>query len=286
MNILFNNDELLRLITNLYTLTGIRANIFDLNGKDICLDDAHMPFCERINACEEGHARCVNCDAREAARCVGRETVHFYRCHAGICEAILPICSDGMPLAYLVFGQYLDTTSVEAQWVRTRATLDWYPGDLEELYRDFQAFRQYSAQEIAAYAEILKALASYIHLAGMIQTTEYSDLQRLDLYLEQHYMEKISLATISQELNISRTRLCALAKRLSGGKTLSRIIAERRVAAAKLLLLRGDTPISEVAESVGISDYNYFTKIFRTITGVTPSAFRNQYRLNGKNFRV
>ena len=69
MNILFHNDELLRLITNLYTLTGIRANIFDLSGKDICLDDEHMPFCARINGCGEGHSRCVACDARAVARC-------------------------------------------------------------------------------------------------------------------------------------------------------------------------------------------------------------------------
>ena len=280
MNILFNNDELLRLITNLYTLTGIRANVFDFNGKDICLSDDHAPFCARINACPEGHARCVSCDAQAVQRCKNKDGVYLYRCHAGICEAIIPIYSSGMPIAYLAFGQLLDGTSLDAQWERTRASLDWYPGDADALYEDFRAFRQYSPQELNAYAEILKALASYIHLSGMIQTAEYTDLQRLELYLEQHYMEKLSLASISDGLNISRTKLCALAKRLSGGKTLSRMIAERRVAAAKLLLSSNDLPISEVAESVGISDYNYFTKVFRSITGMTPSAFRSQHRRN------
>lgn len=33
-------------------------------------------------------------------------------------------------------------------------------------------------------------------------------------------------------------------------------------------------PISSVAERVGFSDYNYFTKIFKAIEGVTPSAYR------------
>ena len=280
MNILFNNEELLQLITNLHLLTGIRASIYDLKGEDVCLDEVHMPFCKRMNASPEGHARCVACDTREIARCSGRKTPYFYRCHAGICEAILPIFAGDTPLAYLVFGQYLDTTAMEAQWEKTRETLDWYPGDLEEMHRDFLAFRQYSTKEIAAYTEILTALASYINLAGMIQTSEYSDLQRLEIYLDQHYMEKLSLASISEEMGISRTKLCALAKRLSGGKTLSRMIAERRVAAAKLLLLKSDEPISAVAESVGIIDYNYFTKIFRSVTGVTPSTFRSQNRRN------
>lgn len=285
MNILFNNEELLRLLTNLYTLTGIRANIFDLTGKDVGLDDEHMPFCARINSCPEGHARCEACDAREVSRCGERGAVHFYRCHAGLCEAIIPITSEGKPMAYLVFGQYLDTSDREAQWAYTRATLDWWPGDPDELYRDFCGLRQYSAEEISAYTEILKALASYIYLAGMIRTTEYSDLQRLELYLDQHYMEKLSLATISEELDVSRTKLCSMAKRLSGGKTLSRMIAERRVAAAKLMLVKSNTSIAGVAESVGITDYNYFTKIFRSITGMTPSAFRSQHRRIVENLR-
>ena len=280
MNILFNNDELLQLLNNLYTLTGIRANIYDFNGKDICLTDDHIDFCSLINACPEGHERCLACDAKAVKHCTGKDSIYFYRCHAGLCEAIIPIYSDGMPVAYLAFGQHLDSSDVEQQWETTRATLDWYPGGPDALQKEFFSLRQYTPEQISACAEILKALASYIHLSGMIQTTEYTDLQRLELYLDQHYMEKLSLSTISAALNISRTKLCALAKRLSGGKTLSRMIAERRVAAAKLLLLRSDEPIAAVAGAVGISDYNYFTKIFRTITGMTPSAFRNYNRRN------
>ncbi len=37
-------------------------------------------------------------------------------------------------------------------------------------------------------------------------------------------------------------------------------------------------PISAVAEEVGISDYNYFSKVFRSMTGTTPSAFRKKAR--------
>ena len=91
MNVLFDHERLLQLITSLYTLTGIQANIFDLNGKDICLTSHHAPFCEQINACPEGHTRCERCDAQAVARCAGTNRFHFYRCHAGICEAILPI---------------------------------------------------------------------------------------------------------------------------------------------------------------------------------------------------
>ncbi len=112
----------------------------------------------------------------------------------------------------------------------------------------------------------------------MIQATERTDAQRLELYLDQHYMEKLSLESVSRELGIGRTKLCRLARQISGGETLFQLIARRRIEEAKALLMRNDLPISAVAEAVGISDYNYFSRIFRTLTGMTPRDFRKKWR--------
>lgn len=279
MNILFDGEQLLRLLTDLRVLTDIRANIFDAHGKDIQITEDHVPFCRLINAVPEGHARCEACDARAVVRCSKQKKAYHYRCHADICEVLLPIHNGGEPIAYMVFGQLLDEKPLEEQWKRTRKTLDWYPGDMEELKAAFFEFKQYSRKQLAAYSDLLEAMASYINLQGIIRAAEHTDLQKLENYLDQHYMEKLSLASISADLNIGRTKLCALAKELSGGNTLSQIIAQRRVDAAKAMLLRSSAPISMVAEAVGISDYNYFSKVFRSITGMTPSAFRKKHRV-------
>ncbi len=283
MNIYFNTDELLRLITNLYTLTGIRANILDVEGNDICLDDWHLPFCATMNSFPEGHQRCLKCDAKAVSRCEKHGDVIYYRCHAGICEAMIPIRSGKQTLAYLAFGQYLDTTPMDKQWQNTLATLDWYKGDKEALHQQFLHFRQYKKEEVLAFADMLKAMASYIMKEGMIHSAARTELQLLESFLDQHYMEKLSLSSISNQLNIGRTKLCSLAKELSGGKTLTHLIAERRVEAAKTLLSQTNLPISEVAESVGINDYNYFSKIFRSFSGSTPSAYRKSKRPAGRN---
>lgn len=83
MNILYNNEELLQLMSNLCVLTGIRSNIFDLSGKDVCLDYERQPFCELMNSIPEGHMRCVECDKREVAQCAKTKKSHFYRCQIG-----------------------------------------------------------------------------------------------------------------------------------------------------------------------------------------------------------
>ena len=276
MNVLFDQEQLLQLVTNLYVLTGMPANILDPQGRDICLFENHPPFCRAINALPEGHKRCLACDAQAVKSCAAGEWFRFYRCHAGICEAVMPIYSQNIPLAYLIFGCFLDDSPIEQQWADSRPRLGWYPGSMDELRCAFFQLRQYSAKELRAYAETLEALSAYIQLKGMIQATGRTDLQRLELYLDQHYMEKLSLASISEQLHIGRTKLCRLAKELSGGHTLSYLIAQRRIGAAKALLLQNNLPISAVAEAVGISDYNYFSRVFRSVTGSTPRAFREK----------
>lgn len=274
MSTLFDQKKLLHLLNSLYTLTGFRSNIFAPDGNSICMNESHAPFCALINSCPAGNDKCLACDARTLRSYTASSEIHFYRCHAGICEAILPIHSNDRLLAYVSFGQFLDKTPIETQWEQTQAALSWYPNDPEELHQAFLAFRQYSDEEISAYTEILEALVSSIQLKGMILSPGQTELQKLELYLDEHYMEKLSLSSISDELQIGRTKLCALAKKLSGGKTLSRSITDRRINAAKALLLQTDASISSIAETVGISDYNYFSKVFHSAVGCTPSAFR------------
>ena len=278
MNILFDEERLRKLIANLNILTGVPANILDLSGRDINLFRGHPPFCRMINDLPEGHERCVACDQCKIRRYEAESGFQHYRCHVGICEAVMPLYNKQNPVAYLAVGCYLDDSPIEEQWEYTRSLLDWWPDGPDALKDAFFQFRQYSKAEIQAYTETLEALSAYIQLKGMILTAEQTDLQKLELYLDQHYMEKLSLESISQQLHIGRTKLCSLAKELSGGRTLSYLIARRRIDAAKRLLLQSSMPISAVGEMVGVSDYNYFSKVFRSATGMTPSAFRKNCR--------
>ena len=261
VNTLFDEEQLRRLIANLKILTGVPANILDPEGRDINLFRGHPPFCRAINDLPEGHERCIACDQCKIRHYTAERGFQFYRCHVGICEAVMPLYDRKNPLAYLAVGCYLDDSPMEEQWEHTRSLLDWWPGGPDSLKEAFFQFRQYSQQEVQAYAETLEALSAYIQLKGMILATEQTDAQKLALYLDEHYMEKLSLASISRHLHIGRTKLCAIAKELSGGETLSYLIARRRIDAAKRLLLQSNMPISAVAESVGISDYNYFLSL-------------------------
>lgn len=70
------------------------------------------------------------------------------------------------------------------------------------------------------------------------------------------------------------TKLCALAKKLTGEGSVTKMISARRIAEAKALLANENLSITQIAEQVGFSDYSYFTNVFRKTTSLTPTAYR------------
>lgn len=274
MNVLFNSNRLTELLKKLQLVTGMWVNIFDDKGRDIHLAANATDFCNLVHGSGNGLQRCQNCDALAVKSCADEGCPYHYRCHAGLRETIVPVYDQGVPIAYMVFGQILDDTPIDEQWENTRSTLDWYDGDIGELKAAFYNLKQYTPKELEAFTELVEALAHYVLLEGMIHSAQYTDQQKLEMYIDQHYMEKISLKQMSRDLNMGTTKLCAVAKRLSGDGSITRLVSQRRVQAAKRLLVRENMPISAVAEEVGFSDYNYFTKIFKSFEGVTPSVYR------------
>jgi len=68
----------------------------------------------------------------------------------------------------------------------------------------------------------------------------------------------------------------------SEGVRVSDYIESCRIRRAKLLLSQSGSAISDIALSVGYSDASYFSRVFRKVTGMSPTAWREQHmRLHG-----
>lgn len=83
----------------------------------------------------------------------------------------------------------------------------------------------------------------------------------------------LSLKTQAKLLNVNPSYLSTLFKKETG-VTLTDYVNQKRVERAKQLLKAGNTQIQTVAQSCGVLDVNYFTKIFKKYTGVTPKEYR------------
>ena len=91
--------------------------------------------------------------------------------------------------------------------------------------------------------------------------------------IREHYMEDISLTSLSAKYNISMGHLSTLIKEQLS-VNFSDYIASLRIQRAKELLRDDSLSIQEISEIVGYNDYFYFTKVFKKVEGISPSKYR------------
>ncbi|UJF34920.1 response regulator [Paenibacillus hexagrammi] len=102
---------------------------------------------------------------------------------------------------------------------------------------------------------------------------------RVIKYIHQHYMEDdLSVQEMSEVLQLTSSHMIAAFKD-STGKTIKQYVTEYRMEKAKDILKTNRYKVSDVASRVGFKDGEYFAKIFRKHTGMTPSEFRERSQL-------
>lgn len=99
--------------------------------------------------------------------------------------------------------------------------------------------------------------------------------EHIRVYLETHYMEDISLQDAAEQLHYSDAYFCRFFKQ-NFDKSFIMYLSELRIEKAKELLADITVNIKEIGQRVGYRDSSYFTKVFKRITGVTPSEYRYQ----------
>ena len=91
-------------------------------------------------------------------------------------------------------------------------------------------------------------------------------------FIREHYAENISVDSICQWLNISRSYLYKLFRRYYGVSP-SNYLIHYRLEKARELLDAQQYPVNVVADRVGFSDHPYFTKRFRMVYDMTPREY-------------
>lgn len=94
-------------------------------------------------------------------------------------------------------------------------------------------------------------------------------------YIENHYKEPISLETAAQAMGISAGHLTRLmSNELKKG--FARTLIDYRMKKAKELLRKPNVAVRDVSQECGYSDPNYFARLFRRVTGMTPREYAAQ----------
>lgn len=115
---------------------------------------------------------------------------------------------------------------------------------------------------------------------GLFQPYAESDIahpevRRIVEHIHAHYASDITVKSMSRYVMMGENYVSALFKKKTG-HTLIHYLHGVRIAKAADYLRETNLPVHEVGQKVGFANDNYFIKIFKRWTGVTPSQYRHR----------
>lgn len=109
------------------------------------------------------------------------------------------------------------------------------------------------------------------------------DFQNLLSYMEEHAAENITLEMAAEKMHFSPSHFSKIFKQLTGTGFV-RYLNTIRITLASELLARPDTTMVQVAFSCGFQNVRSFNRVFREITGCTPSEYLRIAGNESRNF--
>ena len=273
----FDIQNLDKLLKDFHTAVGIRISIFDNEFQLVTEYPKVAPsFCTLIRSTEAGESGCHKCDMEACERAKKMRKPHIYTCHAGITEAITPIQLGGGVVGYAILAHMLPTENYKESVGKACDLAEGYGISRQKSLRAISSITSKSTEEIHAAVSILEAVSSYVYIKNLAVWKNEDISSDIEKYIKANLDKPLSSEGLCKQFNVSRSNLYQISLNaiVMGIK---QYIAYCRIEKAKQLLLE-EYSISEIAEACGYGEYNYFCKVFKKATGMSPTEYRKSKR--------
>ncbi len=126
---------------------------------------------------------------------------------------------------------------------------------------DINGVAYWMARIVRRFADLVLYLPHLTHARALKKAREY---------IRERVPARVRLEDVARVAGLSPTHLSRVFKR-EMGVGVSEYVNQIRCERASDLLTRGEMNAAEVAEACGFSDHSYFTRVFKKVTGKTPS---------------
>lgn len=268
----FDIQSLEKLLYDFYNLTNIKTCLFDSEGNELCYyPTKHNAFCKIVREDEVIDRRCQDCDKLAFAQCRKTRSQYVYTCHAGLQECVSPIIADDRILGFIIIGQIKSNNQND---------FERFQNDLPEnlkmkLRLAYDGLPSISNDKLLSAFRILDACANYELLRTLAHIYKDSIDAQIDRYIHDNLSLPLSVSSLCSEFHLSRYEMYNICNE-HFRCTPAEYIKKCRLTYACKLLTDTTLQINEIAIQCGISDYNYFSKIFKSAYQISPTAYRKQ----------
>jgi AraC-like DNA-binding protein len=103
-------------------------------------------------------------------------------------------------------------------------------------------------------------------------------VKKIEGYFHNNLSNHITLSMLCSEMNYSKVHLCRIFKKLKHTTPIGYFIQLKIEKAQRIIQECPDLTLADIANSLGFDDVYYFSKVFKRVTGRTPSAVRELTR--------
>lgn len=266
--------------------TGLPLAIRALDALHLSMGDQRdqNPYCMLLAQTNQSCAACLSLQKKVEEQ--AGERAKTLRCFAGMCETVVPVRVGEGTIAFLQTGQVLTHQPNKEEFTKTtQALLKW--GSQIDVRRMEEAYFQTRVLSRKQYDSMVRLLEIFAqHLATLSnqllvaeRQTESPMIQRAKTFIEEHQAEDLRLSEVAKSVNTSAYYFCKMFKQATG-LTFTDYLARVRVEKVKNLLLNPHIRISEAAFQVGFQSLSQFNRVFRKISGESPTAYRERIMAN------
>ena len=150
--------------------------------------------------------------------------------------------------------------------------------DLYQEYVKSEIFRNLKIVNIIndIYIDLTREYTSDLDLSDNSYSNYLNILENFEHLLDQSYDKQKLPKFYADKLNISTKHLNRVVKETIN-KTTNQMISDRVILEAKRLIVHSNSSLSNISETLEFSDYAYFSKYFKSRTGITPMNFKKKY---------
>jgi AraC-like DNA-binding protein len=182
-----------------------------------------------------------------------------------------------MYLKFCVEGDIADKLNAAPEYF-----LSSHPVSIAEKLDEIILFNESGNNELMLYSRLLSFINLVLYdsqIPNLQSGANYAIIQKAKRYMEANFSDSIHLEDVASHVNLSPIYFHNVFTSASGQSPHDYLI-KYRISQAKKMLWDSSISLSLVAEECGFGCQQYFNKIFKKETGISPGKYRKEFQQN------
>lgn len=253
------------------TLHPIEKENLIINSDLITFNIHDNPYCAYIKTFPLAQQYCVHMQCKVFEKC--KDDSYCGTCYAGVREYVYPFKCKDKPIGFISVSGFGDDNP-SSYMERTSNKFDIPLSNMQIAYSALKK----TTPEKSYIDTLIFPLVSMLELAYINEKEEIDEswLDSVIRYIKQYHTQDLTLEELCKHFNCSRSKL-SHAFKTEVGMGFREYITELRLTDAKSLLRYSDLSVINISYSIGFSDSNYFSNVFKKRYGISPTNYRKKH---------